>query len=108
MDKYSIPNVNTGKDSGHENGGHCTDRWIPKSNNRCWEEFILGSPVLNLALKSLYAATSLQRAEEGREELYTLPETNSLERDSKAKKIEAADKRIAEIKREIFQFNYNL
>lgn len=63
--------------------------------------------MLNLAFKSLYAATSLQRAQEWLDEYYSLPETNARERDLKAKKIMEAERRIADIKREIYNLNQN-
>lgn len=62
---------------------------------------------MNLAYKSLYASITLQRAVERREEYYELPETSSRQRDVKIKKIVEADKRIAEIKKEIYNFNNN-
>lgn len=64
--------------------------------------------MLTLAYKSLYAACSLERATERRDEYFELPERNACEREFKAKKIMEGDARVAEIKREIYRFNNKL
>lgn len=61
--------------------------------------------MLNLTLKSFYAATILEREQEWRDEYYSLPQSNSRERVFKAKMITEADKRIADIKKVIYELN---